>query len=166
MVKVRPGLFAVLLVCMSAVAPVNADDADSIKPFDQDSLDRILAARRGQPFLLVLWSIDCLPCRAELALLEESLGDHPDMDVVLVNADNYALRDKAHTVLSQYRLTPAEFWMFSDRQAQRLRYRIDHQWFGELPRSYFYDAGHARVGISGPISRAMIERWLLKRNPG
>ena len=48
---------------------------------------------------------------------------------------------------------------FRDRFA-KLRYGIDPSWFGELPRSYFYDAAHNRLPHSGALNEDHIEAWL------
>jgi len=42
----------------------------------------------------------------------------------------------------------------------KLRFYIDPGWYGELPRSYFYDAAQQRSGHSGALTRAQLQDWL------
>ncbi|MDO8343138.1 MAG: hypothetical protein Q7T48_08070, partial [Cellvibrio sp.] len=65
--------------------------------------------------------------------------------------------------LQKYPLKKAESWVFADSFVERLRYEVDMQWYGELPRTYFYDAqGHA-LALSGKLDYAQIERWIRGR---
>ena len=45
---------------------------------------------------------------------------------------------------------------FTDPNIERLRYTIDPDWFGALPRSYFYDERGNRKGVSGLLSKEKI----------
>ena len=46
---------------------------------------------------------------------------------------------------------------------EKLRYVIDQDWYGELPRSYYYDADHQRSSHSGTLSQQQLSAWLGKK---
>ena len=49
--------------------------------------------------------------------------------------------------------------MFADSFAERLRFSIDPNWYGELPRSYFFDESHEFKAHSGIVSEALLAEW-------
>ncbi len=143
-----------LLLCLPGLA------AAEFRSFSNNSLDEITAVRNGQPFLLVLWSIDCPPCLKELEQIGQLRAQFSPNSLVLISADNMAYADEAQQVLIRYGLDDAENWLFSGNFPERLRYQIDPNWYGELPRAYFYDANHDRVGKSGALDVALIHQWI------
>lgn len=133
------------------------------KPFMAQSLKAIEAAHAGEAFLLVLWSVTCAPCFAELALLSQALAADPQLPIVLVATDPPAMRDEVEAVLADYNLLPYAGWQFAEAMAEKLRFHIDPDWYGELPRSYVYDAAHQRQGHSGALSAEQLQHWLQTR---
>jgi thiol-disulfide isomerase/thioredoxin len=139
--------------------------AAELKPFQADSLPQIVSEREGRPFLLLLWSLDCPPCRQEFARLQrlqESIDRHK---LVLIATDDIADREEAQTVLHTFGLDAADNWIFADPMPERLRYRIDPNWFGELPRAYLYAADRQRSAHSGILSEAILQQWLQNQPP-
>jgi len=49
--------------------------------------------------------------------------------------------------------------MFADSFVEKLRFSIDANWYGELPRSYFFDNEHEMKSHSGIISRELLSDW-------
>ena len=131
-----------------------------IRPFTAQSFTQIKAERDGQAFVLALWSVDCPPCMVELDLLGRTLEQHPEIPLVLVATDAIALRADAEDFLQDYALDDMTSWMFADDYAAPLRFSIDPQWFGELPRSYYFDADHQFEAHSGIMTEAQLRSWL------
>ena len=50
----------------------------------------------------------------------------------------------------------------AEADEDKLRYSIDPTWYGELPRTYFYDADHQITPLSGKISNSFLDTWLKK----
>lgn len=130
------------------------------KPFVVGSIKEITAARQGKPFILGMWSLTCTHCRGELALLSGLLEKHPDLDLVLVSTDTPEEGDAISTTLGQYGLGGAQAWVFADPFVERLRFEIDPKWYGELPRTYFYDAAGIARGVSGVLNARETELWV------
>ncbi len=147
---------ALLLLLLLLSTPTMAE----FRPFTSGSLQAITTAHAGRPFLLVLWSIDCPPCLKELEEIGRLYPRFPPGTLVLVSTDGADYADEAQKILDQYGLADAENWRFADGFPERLRYQIDPDWGGELPRAYIYDSRHARVGKSGALSREILQQFI------
>lgn len=134
-------------------------------PYKAGSLDEILKTRQGKPFILMFWSLDCASCMKDLEALATSVKKHPKLDLVMVSTDEAEFAGEVSDTLAKHKLGQVESWIFSDSNAQRLRYEVDPSWYGELPRSYFYDAGHNRLPVSGAITTEHIDAWVAAVNP-
>lgn len=154
-----PRLTVLALTLLGWPGFVSADEL-APRPFRSGSLTAITAAREGKPFVLNLWSIDCPPCRAELALLAKLVREHPTFDLVLIAADDPADAGAAQALLAERGLSGVESWIFGEADPQRLRYEIDPAWYGELPRSYFYGPKHERIAVSGVLKEKQLSAWL------
>lgn len=130
-----------------------------MQSFDNDSYARIEQSYTGLPFLVALWSLDCPPCMRELEMLGRVHQEHPDFKLVLINTDGVEARDDAKSLLASFRLNSADSWIFASEQTEKLRFSIDPQWYGELPRSYLFQNG-IRQGHSGPIDETRLRDWL------
>lgn len=152
----RGARLAVLFAALLAT-PAFAD----IQPFTTGSLDTITAQRAGRPFVLVLWSVDCAPCMRELRMLGDLGRQQPAFEYVLIATDEAgALADVRHT-LKNFGLEQADNWIFADSFHERLRYQIDANWFGELPRAYLYDRDHNRTAVSGALKPEQLSEWAI-----
>ena len=150
-------LFPVLMMAMFSTAAIA-----ELKPFISNSMDQILAERTAKPFILLLWSIDCAPCMKELQQLQQAQSALSKANLVLISTDGMENHHEAQQVLTEFGLDNNDNWIFSDAMPERLRYRIDPNWFGELPRAYLYDNKHQRISKSGALNQALLEQWLGK----
>ncbi|MEO8332450.1 MAG: TlpA disulfide reductase family protein [Gallionella sp.] len=149
-------LFAMLL-CLNAICSAAAQET---KPLLRGSYQNIISAHAGKPFIIALWSLDCTHCRDDLALLGKLHARYRTLDVVLVATDTPSQQSEIQTVLEHYALQRSESWVFADSYVERLRFEIDTQWYGELPRTYFFDAQGHGSAVSGKLDRGQIERWI------
>ena len=133
--------------------------ADNFRPFTADSFSEIQSRFEGKEFLLGLWSVDCPPCLVELKMMGEVLALNPDLPFVLVSTDSIETREDALEFLIDYNLHEIQTWMFADSFIERLRYSIDPNWYGELPRSYFFDTNHKMHSHSGIMTKDLLESW-------
>lgn len=136
--------------------------AQELKPFVAGSIKEITAARQGKPFILGMWSLTCVHCQKELALLSGLLKKHPDLDLVLVATDTPEEGEAISARLRQTGLGGAQAWVFADPFVERLRFEIDPRWYGELPRTYLYDPSHKALAFSGKPDPRQLEQWLKK----
>src|SRR4051812_20292573 len=73
-------LFAFLLT-WSASSTALAEQ--TIQTFNPDSLRQIVASQKGQPFVLVVWSLDCVYCGTNL----KTLSQQTKLKIVTVATD-------------------------------------------------------------------------------
>lgn len=147
--------YAVALLLTTGIA----SHADSFRPFTADSFEEIKASFADSEFLVGLWSVDCPPCLVELDMMGEVLKLNPDLPFVLISTDPIEDRELAAEFLEDYDLHQIESWMFADRFTERLRYTIDPNWYGELPRSYFFSSGHQMSVHSGVMTLDILKAW-------
>ena len=140
--------------------------AESIKPFVMNSRAAIEQAHAGQPMILAFWSIDCGYCLDELATVAEFVNKHPKIKMVLVNVDGASTAQEISKSLKQMHLQSFESWQFAEADEERLRFSIDKAWYGELPRTYYYDANyqskHQVQAFSGSPDSAWLKAWASK----
>lgn len=144
------GLLLPLSLCAHA--------GDGLRPFDSASYQAIAEEHHGQPFVLAFWSLDCPPCHRELAELGQWMSAHPDTALVLVSTDENP-GDEALDVLRGYGLQNADNWAMTVPFDTPVRYAIDPLWYGELPRSYLFDAEHRRQTVSGVLGEQALDQW-------
>lgn len=137
--------------------------ADTIVPFTSSSFDIIKDEHQGKEFLVGLWSVDCPPCLVELELMSSLLALNPDLPFVLISTDSIELKAEAIEFLTDFDLVERKTWMFADNFVEKLRYSIDPNWFGELPRSYFFDTEHNMQSHSGILTEAILKGWFANR---
>jgi len=149
-------LLAVLLYLSITCSAV----AQETKLFIRGSQQAIVLSHQGHPFVLALWSLDCTHCRSDMELFDRLAKKYQDFELVLISTDTPEQKKAIAHTLQHYRLQRAESWVFADTFAERLRYEIDPQWYGELPRTYFFDVAGNSTAVSGKIERKQLERWI------
>lgn len=142
--------------------------ASETQPLLRGSYQKIIAAHAGQPFIVALWSVSCTHCGADLEIFNKLAKKYPAFNLVLISTDSPEQEAVIARSLQRYKLdrrgqtksAKIESWVFADSYTERLHYEIDAQWYGELPRTYFFDAQGKARAISGVLDEAETERWV------
>lgn len=156
------GIMGSLLLVLTLTFMNATGAAESVRPFTPGSLEKVLGPREGKPFILVFWSLDCQYCPTELKMLSELKRSHPALDVVLIAIDSVNDTPQLISRTESYGMTKAEQWVFAEDMPERLRFEIDRRWYGEVPRTYFYDRKHQRETKTGLVSKKFFEDWLVR----
>lgn len=138
--------------------------AQELKPFQRGSQQQIVSARAGKPFIVAFWSVNCIYCGAELAMFGKLLKKYPRLDLVLVSTDTLADELEIVAVLEKHALGRVEAWVYADSHADRLRFEVDPEWYGELPRTYFHGVHESVRAASGKIEQVEVERWIARQS--
>jgi len=101
----------------------------------------------------------------DLALLRDIHKQKPALKIILLAADELSASAQIHGILAKLQLTDLENWVFADGNDQKLRFEIDPKWYGEIPRTYFFNAAQQRTGISGVLSKGRYEEMIGKILP-
>jgi hypothetical protein len=137
-------------------------ESPQLKSFSTGSYQQLLTNHKEQPFMLVIWSLTCPSCVKDMALLNELHKSRPDIKMVMLATDDISESAQVQALLLKNNLTSVENWIYADDNTQKLNYEIDPQWYGEQPRTYFFDAKHQRTGISGVITKTDYEALFAK----
>jgi len=156
----RFGFLAGLCLTVLSCVPASTLAAQEIKPFVRGSYQQIIAARQGKPFIISFWSLTCSYCMVELGMLKKLARKYPKLDLVLVSTDTPEEEKLVSATLEKASPEKAEAWLFADSYADRLRFEVDKHWYGELPRTYFFNANDEVTAISGKLDEAELERWI------
>lgn len=152
-----------LLAMIIVVGFAGPAASGELRPFNAGSLAAIQEAYAGRPFILAFWSLTCTHCAKELQIFGKWVRADRDLPLVIVSADTPADEVAVRDALRRYGLGKVDIWLFADSVPERLRYAVDPGWYGELPRTYFYDAAHRREAHSGVLDERRFKDWL-KRN--
>lgn len=147
-----------LLLFATLTAP--KAEQNNLRSFVSGSYQQILQDNANQPFMLVIWSITCSSCLKDMALINKLHKAHPDFKMIMLAADDASAKEQVLAILEKSALTNIENWIYADENTQKLQYEIDPKWYGELPRTYFFNKAHQREGFSGVLSEADYETRL------
>jgi hypothetical protein len=127
-------------------------DQSALNQFKQGSYQQILASNANHPLMLVIWSVNCSSCLKDMAQLSNIHKSRPELKIIMLAADDLSAMDQIQQILEKNQLSMVENWVFADENTQKLRFEIDPKWYGELPRTYFFDTAHQRTGVSGVLT--------------
>lgn len=141
---------ACLFIALAAAA-VRADALELL-----DATRAAALTQTSTPRIVALWSLDCAYCDGNLRKLA-ALARERTFDFVAVATDAPERRADVEARLASLALGDAATWLYGEASPERLNYRIDADWGGELPRTIIIGAGE-RLGLSGALTDAQIDR--------
>jgi hypothetical protein len=95
----------------------------------------------------------------ELPAWGELMKAHPDMNLVLIQADEAPV-DAVGSALDRAGLGRVESWSVPSELDEFARARIDPSWSGEMPRTLLISANGSVTTLRGVADPAAITRWL------
>lgn len=156
-------VLALLMLAMQVLA-VSAR-AGEVRQLEPGSWSEIKAAHAGRPLLIHFWGLSCSICMTELESWGGFLKSRPDVTLVLINWDQHGQAQRIGRMLEKSGLAGAENWMLGAAYEEKLRFEIDREWMGELPRTFRISAnGHLTV-FSGEADFAALRSWLDETPP-
>jgi thiol-disulfide isomerase/thioredoxin len=151
----------VALFTLFLAAPIERATAGEPHPFGRGSWQELRQAHAGQPTVVHFWALTCGPCLVELPLWGALVRERRDLRLVLVNTDRVLEKpERMLATLDKAGLEAVENWVFADRFVERLRFEVDPDWRGELPRTLLIARDGAVTVFSGAADPATIRRWL------
>ncbi len=140
----------------------NFSFAYEFMPFEINTRNVIEKKYLNQPLIISFWSIDCPYCIDDLKKLGKALSKNKNVKLITVCVDGKESAKKAQRILNLAHLPEHERYQYAEVDEDKLRYSIDPTWYGELPRTYFYDTAHQVTPLSGKISNSFLDAWLNK----
>ena len=126
----------------------------NIKTFNNGSYQQLLTDYKDKAFVLIIWSVTCSSCLKEMAFISKLHQQQPKLNLVMLTVDDNSVSSQINEILSKFKLEDLENWVFAEENSAKLRFEIDSSWYGELPRTYFFNKKHQRTGVSGVLSEA------------
>lgn len=156
----KRGLFLVGLCVALCQVAAQAADTVPVKSFTTNSMATIVQQHEGRAFVLVLWSQSCHYCMQHVGKWRALQQRHPGVPIVMVNCDAPAEQGGVPGLLAEKRLQKISHYAFADEDAMRLRWSIDPQWHGELPRLYLFGHDGRATAVSGVPDWAGLASWM------
>jgi len=142
------------------LAPVGASSEPL--PFVKGSYAELLQSHAGQPLIVHIWGLSCGPCLAELPEWGRLAAERPHIKIILINADRPDLQSwkRIDATLAKVGLGTTKSYVFADRFEDRLRFEIDAEWQGELPRTILISTGGKVTMLAGVADMAAVRAWI------
>ncbi len=158
MISIKKLSIAFLICCCCCA---NGAHASSIA-FSEEQLFIVKKQNMGKQWLMLLWSVDCPPCFKELAIIQKLQSQHDNLAVVVINTDaDDDITKERIDIIKKFELGKLSHYHFIDGQSDQSRYIIDSNWYGELPRSYFFESNGEFHGKSGLVDEVILTHWLV-----
>lgn len=122
--------------------------AADLKPVDEASYPKTLAALKGKVVLVNFWATYCVPCRKEmpaLVALHNRLAAK-GLQLVTISADEPEQEPQARAFLDKTK-APAPAYIRRARDDDKFSTGIDPKWNGALPYTQLYDRAGKRVKV-------------------
>ncbi|MFJ1256394.1 TlpA family protein disulfide reductase [Cupriavidus sp. CuC1] len=147
----RKLLAAAAALLVTGTANASGPQAERVAVFDSATAAQLTAGHKGKPFVLLVWSLDCVYCKRNFEAIGKLQARYPALRIVTLAMDSPEALLQVRQLLQRVNLT-RNAWLFGREPQERLRYAVDPDWMGEMPRTYFYRADGQRQGVSGVIS--------------
>lgn len=148
----RRALLATPLISVPAYAA-------TLEPFGRGSWAALRAEAAGQPMIVHFWALSCAPCLVELPHWSALARRNPGLRLVLVNTDPPDQAPQVIRTLDRAGLSRARNLAFTERFAARLRYEVDPEWQGELPRTDLVARDGQVEPVIGALDLKRLEAW-------
>jgi thiol-disulfide isomerase/thioredoxin len=145
--------------CAFVAQPASSTDVGTVRPFDRDSFTQIRSAYAHKPLVVHIWGLTCGPCLVELPKWGQMKKAHPDMNLVLIQADEGSV-DAVKVAVEHAGLKGVESWSTRSELDEFERASIDASWVGDMPRTLLISADGVVTTLKGVVDQRVITRWL------
>jgi hypothetical protein len=150
-----------LALALAMPSTPGVGNESALKVFGQGSWHDLTGAHKGQKLIVHFWSLACAPCLTELPEWGKFLAGHPGAPLVLVNWETRPQpEDRIRNTLAKVGLAGAEQWALADDFEQKIRFAIDRDWMGELPRTQLIAPDGSLTTFAGAMDFAKLAAWL------
>ena len=95
-------------------------------------------------------------------MIQDIKTEYPDINLTILATENLQQYPQLQSILLEHGLFEEDNWAFEYSNSAKLRYILDPEWYGELPRAYFYNSQHQRFSVSGKLQKSQVILWLDK----
>lgn len=154
-----------ILFCFFILFTIGTARADlSILPFTKDSFEEIKKQRQNKPFVLIFWSETCGYCLRELAMFGMLYKKYPDVELVIVATDSFLEEKIVRDVLTRSQLDLSQTWVFAEQFPEKIYYKVNKSWRGELPATHFFGKDNKEIRHIGIVKEDDLIEWLVEQS--
>lgn len=148
------------LLALALACPALAG-AQSLQPLTAADVPALLQPPAHGARMIAVWALDCAYCEPNLQALATLQRAHPKaLSLVTVTTDNIDLRDAITARLRQAGMAGYPARAYADATPERINFLLDPKWGGETPRVMLIRADGSRLGLSGELTPAQLQKLL------
>jgi len=119
--------------------------ASDINTFNVTDYQNIITQQNNE-FIMLFWSIECSPCIKEMRSIS-TLSKKQRNRFVFVATDGDDFIQEVSNTIKSLNLEKENNWVFSSIATEEIINTIDSSWYGETPRSYYFDKDKKRTRL-------------------
>jgi len=147
-----------LMLVLALLFPVLAA-AGPLQPLAASDVATLLKAPAHGERIIALWALDCAYCEANLDALAKLQRARPhDVELVIVTTDSIERRQAIEARLHQMKMDGYPNRAYAEASPEHISFLLDPNWGGETPRVLLIRADGSRLGISGELTPAQLQK--------
>lgn len=149
-----------LLLALALLCPLLAHAA-ALQPLSADDVPALLQPPAHGARIIAVWALDCAYCEPNLEALASLQRAHPKkFQLITVATDNIGQRVAIEARLRKAHVADYPARAYAEAVPERLNFLLDPSWGGETPRVLLIRADGQRLGISGELTPAQLQKLL------
>ncbi|WP_158752569.1 hypothetical protein [Dyella sp. S184] len=147
-----------LLLAFVCMLPALAS-AGSLEPLSATDVPTLLQPPAHGERIIALWALDCAYCEQNLQALATLQRAHPEaIELITVATDSIEQHDAIEARLRNARVEDYRARAYAEASPERINFLLDPNWGGELPRVLVIRADGSRLGFSGALTPAQLQK--------
>jgi hypothetical protein len=147
-----------LLLALALLLPTIAM-AGSLQPLTAAQVPDLLQPPAHGERIIALWALDCAYCEPNLQALAALQRAHPhDIELLTVTTDSIEQRDAIKARLRSMKMDRYPARAYAEASPEQINFLLDPDWGGETPRVLVIRADGGRLGISGALTPAQLQK--------
>jgi hypothetical protein len=133
--------------------------AGSLQPLSAAQVPALLQPPAHGERIIALWALDCAYCEPNLEALAALQRAHPrDIELLTVTTDSVEQRDAIEARLRSMKMDRYPARAYAEASPEQINFLLDPDWGGETPRVLVIRADGGRLGISGALTPAQLQK--------
>jgi len=120
-------------------------EASDVKTFNVTDYENIISQQNDE-FVMLFWSMECSPCIKEMRSIS-GLSTKQRNRFVFISTDGDDFKQEVNNTLNNLGLEKEKNWVFNSASTDEIINTIDSSWYGETPRSYYFDKEKNRTRL-------------------
>jgi len=147
-----------LLLAFALLLPTIAM-AGSLQPLTAADVPALLQPPAHGVRIIALWALDCAYCEPNLEALATLQRAHPhEIELLTLTTDSIGQREAIEARLRSMQMDRYPARAYAEASPEQINFLLDPDWGGETPRVLVIRADGTRLGISGALTPAQLQK--------